>query len=418
MGGQAGPDRNRKAGPAGGRYIRAMRPFLQSRAGAIALSLAALLSARPASVRAQQSGTDQSRLFAAVDSMAAAAYATDSIASITVGIVDSTRLVWTHSYGYADIGAHRLANRNTEYRIGSITKPFTAVMLMQLAEAGKVHLSDPVEDYLPEVTEIRGAPPGARPFTFIQLATMTAGLAREPEREGPFWTGSVATWEKTLLSALPHTTYIAMPGTKYSYSNIGYAILGAALSRIAGVPYVQWERTRVLAPLGVDHTRFQIDPAIAANVARGYDVSRSGVPSDSVPDREARTGRGYKVPNGALFTTVGDLARFVSFEMGDGPDSVLPRARLDSAFNGIVASSDNLSGGYGLGFMAHRLGNFAYVGHAGSVAGYLAAMFFVRSAQRGVIVFRNATGGRVNPSALAAHILERVVAATRTTTDR
>jgi len=388
-----------------------MRPFVHSRPGAVLLALAVVLAARPASARAQQSTTDQTELFAAVDSMAAAAYATDSIASITVGIVEGTRLVWTHSYGYADIGAHRLANRNTVYRIGSITKPFTAVMLMQLAEAGKVHLSDPVQEYLPEVREIQDLPPGAKPFTFMQLATMTAGLAREPKQEGPFWTGSVATWQQTLLSALPHTTYIFPPGTKYSYSNIGYAILGAALSRIAGVPYVTWERTHVFAPLGMNHTRFEIDSTIAGDVARGYTVGRNGVPSDSIPDREAREGRGYKVPNGAIFTTVDDLSRFVSFEMDNGPESVLPHARLDSAFNGVVESSAFLTAGYGLGFMAQRNANFSWTGHTGSVAGYEAAMFFVRQAETGVIVFRNATGGRVNPGHLASAILERVVRA-------
>src|SRR5205085_2434571 len=139
---------------------------------------------------------------------------------------------------------------------------FTAVMLMQLIAAGRVHLSDPVERYLPEVKQLASKPQGASPFTFLQLATMTAGLAREPEGAGPFWTGPVSAWETKLLAALPHTSYTSFPGTEYSYSNIGYAILGAALARVAGQPYVEWERAHVFGPLRMERTRFEIDQTI------------------------------------------------------------------------------------------------------------------------------------------------------------
>src|SRR5689334_24018252 len=118
----------------------------------------------------------------AADSLVSTEFAKDSIGSITVGVISGSQLVWTRSVGFADMKTRRLANRNTVYRIGSITKPFTAVMLMQLVAAGRVQLSDPVEKYLPEIKQIASKPAGAAPFTFLQLATMTAGLAREPDR--------------------------------------------------------------------------------------------------------------------------------------------------------------------------------------------------------------------------------------------
>ena len=340
-----------------------------------------------------------------VDSLISAEFAKDSIGSITVGIVAGSQLVWTRSVGYADMKTRRLANRNTVYRIGSITKPFTAVMLMQLVAAGKVQLSEPVERYLPEVKQIASKPPGATPFTFLQLATMTAGLAREPEEVGPFWTGPVATWEKTLFSALPHTSYISLPGTQYSYSNIGYAILGAALSRSAGQPYVDWERTHVFKPLGMERTRFEIDPTIASDVAVGYQVEEDGTLDDHTAAQEAGEGRGYKVPNGAIFTTVDDLARFVVFELSRASDSVLPRSILDEAFEGIVASDRDLEGGYGLGFIAMRRGDYTFLGHNGGVAGYFAAMYYDRGMKLGVVLFRNVGGGKENPNRLAIDIL-------------
>ncbi|MEO8450816.1 MAG: serine hydrolase [Gemmatimonadota bacterium] len=350
---------------------------------------------------------------AAADSFAAAEFAKDSVGSVTIGVIAGKELIWTRSYGYADMKARRFAGRRTVYRIGSITKPFTAVMLLQLVEAGKVKLSDPVERYFSEVRQVIGLPEGAGPITLLQLATMTSGLAREPREEGPFWTGPVSAWETTLISALPHTRYESFPGTRFSYSNIGYAILGAALARAAGQSYVDWERDRVLGPLGMGRTRFELDPALEADVARGYDVGRDGQPSDSVASREARDGRGYKVPNGAIYTTVDDLARFVAFELGQGPETVVSRVRLDSAFAGLVATAPGLSVGYGVGFMVERdparNGGLPWIGHNGGVTGYTAAMYYNRAAQLGVIAFRNATGGSANLVRLAVDVLDRLV---------
>jgi CubicO group peptidase (beta-lactamase class C family) len=351
--------------------------------------------------------------FRVVDSLVATEFAKDSIGSITVGVIAGSQLVWTRSYGFADMKSRRPADRNTVYRIGSITKPFTAVMLMQLVEAGTVRLSDPVERFLPEVRELRAMPPGAGPFTFLQLATMTAGLSREPSEGERFWTGPASEWEKQMLAALSHTSYVSVPGTGYSYSNIGYAILGGALARAAGQPYIAWQQSRVLTPLGMDRTRFDVDSSIAHDLAVGYVVNGDGTIDDRTAAQEIRDGRGYKVPNGAIFTTVDDLARFVAFELGRGPRTVLQRETLDDAFGGFVASGPDLEQGYGLGFMAMRRDAYSYMGHNGSVAGYRASMYFDRQMQRGVVLFRNVTGGRQDPDRLAVDILSSLAEARR-----
>jgi CubicO group peptidase (beta-lactamase class C family) len=91
-----------------------------------------------------------------VDALAAAEFAKDNRGSVTVGIVSGPELVWTKSYGYADMEKKTPATKDTVYRIGSITKQFTGLMLLQLVEAGKVRLSDPVEKYFPEVNKVEG----------------------------------------------------------------------------------------------------------------------------------------------------------------------------------------------------------------------------------------------------------------------
>jgi CubicO group peptidase (beta-lactamase class C family) len=367
----------------------------------------------PAGAGCQASPTVGDKQLKVVDALVAREFAKDSIGSITVGVIAGSQLAWTRSYGFADMKSHRPADRNTVYRIGSITKPFTAVMLMQLVEAGKVRLSDPVERFLPEVRNLGARPTGSAPFTFLQLATMTAGLPREPGESERFWTGPVSDWEKQMLAALPLTNYVSAPGTEFAYSNIGYAILGGALARAAGQPYIAWQRSRVFAPLGMERTRFEVDSSIARDLAVGYVVNGDGTLDDRTAAQETREGRGYKVPNGAIFTTVDDLARFVAFELGRGPRTVLQRATLDEAFGGLVATDPGLETGYGLGFMAMRRGTFSFMGHSGSVAGYQAAMYFDRQMQLGVVLFRNVTGGQESPDDLPVDILSSLVDARR-----
>ncbi|HEY0930731.1 MAG TPA: serine hydrolase domain-containing protein, partial [Gemmatimonas sp.] len=343
-----------------------------------------------------------------VDSLIAAEFARDSTGSITAGIVQRDQLVWTGSYGFANMATRQPANRQTVYRIGSITKMFTATMLMQLAQSGRVKLSDPVVRHYPTFAQIPGAGKTESPVTLWQLATMTSGLSAEVRNGAAFDTGAAAQWEATLQRALSNAAFIASPGTHFQYSNIGYAILGAALSRAASMPYIAWQEQRILAPLGMTRSHFALSSDIAGDLATGY-VVENGRADSTLPMREVRQGRGYRVPNGGLFTTVDDLGRFLSFQLGHGPASVLPRARLDSAYVGMVATSTEEDFGYGLGFMLQRRGDFPWVGHSGGTPGYQAVMYFDRDHQLGVILLRNATGGRVSINRLGPDLLKMLI---------
>src|SRR5262249_17452200 len=118
--------------------------------------------------------------FSEIDSLISAEFAGRSVGSVTAGVVAGKELIWTKSYGKADMEKNVPADAETVYRIGSITKMFTALMLEQLVEAGKVHLSDPVGKYFPEIKAVRGRMPDTPPITLVQLATHTSGLGREP----------------------------------------------------------------------------------------------------------------------------------------------------------------------------------------------------------------------------------------------
>ena len=329
----------------------------------------------------------------AIDSLIAAAFAKHPEGSVTAGIVYGNQLIWTKSYGYADMEKKIPADKDTVYRIGSITKMFTAVMLEQLADAGKVHLSDPVEKYFPEIDTVQGRFQNAPPITLIQLAHHTSGLAREPGNVDKYVHGAVSEWEKTLIAALPHTRYAHEPGTQFSYSNIGFAVLGAALSRAAGQPYLDYVPQHIFAPLGMTHTALIQTPKLLQHLSKGYLVSASGKPDFETAQRESENGRGYKVPNGAIYTTVGDLARFGSFLLGQGPSSVLKPAILARNLRQSAVQADfQLSDGYTLGGQVDRRDSYVAFGHGGGVAGYQAALWVNRDADVAVIVLANAIG--------------------------
>jgi CubicO group peptidase (beta-lactamase class C family) len=339
-----------------------------------------------------------------IDSLIAADLARRPVGSVTAGVVSGKQLLWSKSYGDADMEKKVAADTDTVYRIGSITKMFTALMLEQLVEAGKVHLSDPVEKYFPEINTVVGRYPDAPPITLVQLATHTAGLSREPDNTETYLKGQVADWEKTLIAALPQTHYILEPGTRFSYSNIGYAILGAALSRAAGQSYVEYVSKHIFQPLGMTHTALERNPEMVAHLSKGYQLMGPKEVDAETAQREHETGRGYKVPNGAIYTTVGDLAHFASFLLGQGPESVLKAASLARfQLQSAVPADIDLAQGYGIGFQVERRESYVAFGHGGAVAGYTASLLMNRKAGIGVIVLSN---GAVNPTSVSLQALD------------
>ena len=263
-----------------------------------------------------------------IDAMVSREFAQSPIGSLTVGVVSGDKLVWTKSYGKANQEINLAANQDTVYRVGSITKMFTATMLEQLVEAGKVELTDPVEKYFPEVNRVQKRYKDAPPITLLQLATHTSGLSREPAHTATYVTGEPEAWKETLIAALPYVRYEFKPGKRFLYSNVGYAVLGAALQQAAGSPYLEYLPQQIFLPLGMTHTSLVLTPEVQSHLAKGYQANLIGAASSAESDLENRTGRGYKVPNGAIYTTVGDMAKFASFLMGKGPADVLPPARL------------------------------------------------------------------------------------------
>jgi CubicO group peptidase (beta-lactamase class C family) len=312
--------------------------------------------------------------------------------SISASIIKNGKVIWTDAFGYKTRSKNVAADTNTIYRIGSITKTFTAALLMQLVEERKVKLDDPVEKYLPEIKSLKGYSDKTI-ITLRQLASHTSGLKREPDIQGAS-VGPVEQWESKLLSSIPYTSFSSSPGTSFLYSNIGFAILGLTLERASGLPYIQLVQQRIFIPLHMDNTFFSVPTNKMADIAEGFVISNKNSEGKinegtSLQGTIDDTLGGYTVPCGGIYSTSLDMAKFALALMGK---TVL--LKLESLREMRVTSAG--ASYYGLGLMVSRYKNLDFIGHGGFVQGYLAQFSIEKNNVYAAVVIRNYNRGKTN----------------------
>ncbi|HUG39800.1 MAG TPA: serine hydrolase domain-containing protein [Longimicrobiales bacterium] len=334
----------------------------------------------------------------------AAEVAEDAVGSVAAAVVLGDSVAWSGAFGVADRGTGAPATVETLYRVGSLTKMVTAAALMRLVAGGAVSLDEPVAVRVPEIAGLAGLEATDRPLTYADLASHTAGLEREPS-------SSLAArgrgWQRKTLEAIPVTQVRGSPGEAYLYSNIGYAILGLALERAGRRRYEALVTEEVLAPLRMTSSSFAIRRRDRDRLATGYVNLADGTVDPRVPRAEHR-GRGYKVPNEGLYSTVGDLARLVM-----GLSGALGDALLDEDGRAAMLTNRSPGGdpraGYGLGLQLTRIGDTLLAGHSGTVAGYASYLTFDPATGVGVIILRNYNLGKTNLGAEAHGLVLELV---------
>lgn len=315
--------------------------------------------------------------------------ANDSLGAITAGVFVGNTVVWKKGFGWADPQHQVPADGETIYRIGSISKSMTAVVMMQMIKKGYFSLDDPVERFLPEIKLLQ-LPAGSKPVTFRLLATHTAGFAQEPDLPDAA-AGPIEAWEQKIIASIPTITFVAKPGEKYSYSNIGYGVLGLAVSRAARRPFMDLMQEFLFTPLGMSSSAFILTPAMKERMSTGYANEQASPIGPGKPAYE-HAGRGYKVPNGGVYSTVDDLAKFAMSQMGLLPLPLVGPKELAEIQTRHARSNQNAS--YGLGFtISDAEPGMVMIGHGGSVAGYTANLVFEPTEKIGVVVMRNYNRG-------------------------
>ncbi|HEY3550881.1 MAG TPA: serine hydrolase domain-containing protein [Gaiellaceae bacterium] len=277
--------------------------------------------------------------------------------SIAAAVLRDGELVWETAVGVADVESGIEATPDTQYRIGSITKTFTATAIMQLRDAGKLDLEDPLDQH------VEGA--AHRP-TLRRLLSHASGLQRETQDDS--WLTLRFAQPDELLQTLARAELVLPSGARFHYSNLAYALLGIVVERVSGMPYKDYVRERLFQPVGLTRVSFEPEsPAAKGYLAQPY--------ADGVWDTIG-VETGAWASAGQLWGTVGDICRWGAF-LADPDESVLSKKSAEE-MRAVQAIDDHerwLSG-YGLGLGLRRDGERILAGHGGSMPGFIAQLFF------------------------------------------
>ncbi|MFB9546361.1 serine hydrolase domain-containing protein [Micromonospora sagamiensis] len=322
-----------------------------------------------------------------VETLVTTAQSTGRTPSLVIGVVRGGALAHL-----SVAGEHPRPDADLQYRIGSISKTMTAVLVMQLRDAGRLALDDPLERHLPGT--------GVGTLTLRQLLGHASGLQREPD--GQWWERAEGSDLATLLAGVTAEKLAYPPYLGYHYSNLAYGLLGGVLEATTGTPWFALLRERILEPLGMRRTTYQATEPFA----RGYVVH----PWHDTLREEPRTDTGAMAPAGQLWSTATDLATWAAFLADPAPEVLAASSLTEMCAPVVLSDLDSWRGGHGLGLELCRQGDRVYVGHGGSMPGYVAALAVHRPSRTGIVGFANSYGFRAGGiGALGLEVLTTVL---------
>ncbi|MGF1429563.1 serine hydrolase domain-containing protein [Kitasatospora sp. LaBMicrA B282] len=293
--------------------------------------------------------------------------------SLVGAVVREGHLAWT---GARSMLAGHAPDEHVQYRIGSISKTFAAVLVLRLRDEGLLDLADPLEQHLPG-TAAGGA-------TIRELLSHTAGLSAETP--GPWWERTPGELRPELGHLMEDQPFRHATGERFHYSNPGYALLGALVERVRCLPWFDVLRQEVLEPLGM--TRTTLLPQVPH--AGGFAVH----PWADVMLPEPLTDTGLMAPAGQLWSTAADLARWAAFLAGTTPggtEKVLSAGTLAEMRRPAAAPEGEWAESYGLGLQLVRRDGRLLIGHGGSMPGFLAGLWISPADDVAAVTLTNVT---------------------------
>jgi D-alanyl-D-alanine carboxypeptidase len=307
---------------------------------------------------------------------------------LSIGLVHDQELVWATGFGRATLEPARPATPDTLYRIASITKLFTSTAIMQLRDAGKLRLDDPLVEHLPWFRLSHGHAE-APPITIRHLLTHTAGLPREAG--SPYWTDGDFPSAAQVRTRVAEQSAALPTETEWKYSNLGLALAGEVVAAVSGRPYTDYVVEHVLEPLGMRRTWVTTPPSDHPDLATGY---TRRLPSDDRSPAPFTDCQGI-TPAANMTTSVSDLARFAMLHFRDGPPGAaqILRGSTLREMQRVHWLEPDWEAGWGLGFRITRFKGKTYVGHGGSLRGYRTQVQLCSADRIGVIVLTNADDG-------------------------
>jgi CubicO group peptidase (beta-lactamase class C family) len=306
--------------------------------------------------------------------------------SLVAAVVRGQDLLWAGARGSVDGAAPGV---DTQYRIGSITKTFIAVLVMRLRDEGKLDLNDSLDKHL-----------GGTSFghlTVAQLLSHTGGLTSESP--GVWWERAPGGDWPALVESMADEQTRHRAGGRFHYSNVGYGALGQLVAELRGADWMSCLRAEVLEPLEMTRTT----PMPQAPHALGWAVH----PYADVLLPEPTPDAGAMAPAGQLWSTATDLARWLRFIAGDTGSVLRPDTVAEMRLPVAVEDGEAWTSGFGLGLQLFRDSGRRLTGHGGSMPGFLATVVVDPATTTGALTLTNSTAG-VGVSALAVDLLKLV----------
>ena len=324
-----------------------------------------------------------------------------SVPGLSLIVVRGQDTLWAEGFGYADKAKRQVATLETVYRAGSLAKPFTAVAVMQLAEAGKIDIDEPLDKYLPQFSIRSRFDTTAEPLSVRSVLTHHSGLPADLNKgmwsDAPFT--SVAASLSEEYSAFP-------PKLVFSYSNLGYTLLGHMVQAVSGKPFSEYMEKSIFDRWNMKHTGMRLRSDMEALLSKGY---RDGKETELLPIRD--------LPAHGLYTSAEDLGVFMRTILApktkEDRHPVLSKKSLQVMFEpqNLDVPLD-LDVVIGLGwFLEHGTisGAGRVVRHGGTTLVFSSELILLPDQGLGVAVLANSQGARTIVSRLAEEILARLL---------
>ena len=307
----------------------------------------------------------------------------DSIPGMALTVTDQNGIVFERYFGYSSLEAREPVRDDHLFEIGSIGKSFTCILLLQLAEEGRLSLHDPLAMHLPWF-EIRS---DFEPITLHHLMTHTAGIITGTDFPAD---------PRYEVFALRETRAVNPPGEHFHYSNVGYKALGMVLERVAGQSYGELVQERILDPLGMHTTHPVITHHTRCRMATGYQHFYDDRPWQPSHGHAPAAWLETNTADGCIASTTRDLATYLRMLMNGeaGSDQlILSQESYCEMTTPYIETGEN--GSYGLGLRLETRESREFVGHNGGMVGYYASMRFDRSTGYGIVTMINGPGDQV-----------------------
>ena len=345
---------------------------------------------------------DYAEVAAALSSMIEREREQKGLEAFSIALVDGDDVVWATGFGTQDPERGIPASAETVYRVGSVSKLFTDIAVMQLVERGELDLDAPVGQYLPGFApENRGG----TEITLRQLMSHRSGLIREPPAGHYF--DDTGTDLAATVASLNGTPQIYPPTARTKYSNAGIAVVGYTLEVTRGEPFADYVRRAVLELIGMTSSAFTPEPEVVDDLARaymwGFDRGLFDAPTFELG----------MAPAGSMYSTVLDLSRFMSalFRGGEGENGrILQPETLESMWAPQFAP-EGATSGYGLGFAVQERAGQRRLGHGGAIYGFSTQLAFLPESGIGVVAVSAVDGTNTVTGRVADAALELMLAA-------